>query len=81
MFKLLWVPKKYKNFSFSEIVKEAESILQECKESQKKNERIYADLMVLQNQKAHLTEEEARHNLELLIPWLELQFPSLKNES
>lgn len=79
MLKLVWVPKKYKNYSFSEIVKEAESILQECKESQKENERIYADLMVLQNKIANLTEEEARHNLEVLIPWLETQFTSLNN--
>ena len=34
--------------------------------------------MILQNQIANLTEEEARHNLSVLIPRLESQFPSLK---
>ena len=72
MFKLIWIPKKYKNFSINEIVKEAEGVLQECKEAKKENERLYADLMVLQNNIANLTEEEAHHNLEILIPWLEM---------
>lgn len=31
MFKLVWVPKKYKNFSISKIVEEAEMTLKECK--------------------------------------------------
>lgn len=79
MLKLVWVPKEYKNFSFSEIVKEAESILKECKEREKESARIYADLMILQNKIANLTEEEARHNLEVLIPWLESQFPTLND--
>lgn len=78
MLKLVWIPKKYKNFSVSEIVEEAESILKECKEAEKENARLYADLMVLQNQIANLTEEQARKNLTVMIPWLESQFPSLK---
>ncbi|HPI99571.1 MAG TPA: hypothetical protein PK268_04360 [Enterococcus sp.] len=78
MLKLVWIPKKYKNFSVREIVEEAESILKECKEAEKENARLYADLMVLQNQIANLTEEEARKNLSVMIPWLESQFPSLK---
>ncbi|MEB5882658.1 hypothetical protein MXL84_12310 [Enterococcus gallinarum] len=77
MLKLVWIPKKYKNFSVSEIVEEAESILKECKEAEKEA-RLYADLMVLQNQIANLTEEQARKNLAVIIPWLESQFPSLK---
>ncbi len=79
MLKLIWVPKKYKNFSFSEIVEEANRVLEECKEAEKRNALLYADIMILQNKIANLTEEEARHNLEVLIPWLETQFPSLKN--
>lgn len=78
MLKLVWIPKKYKNFSVSEIVEEAERILKECKEAEKENARLYADLMVLQNQIANLTEEQARKNLTVMIPWLESQFPSLK---
>lgn len=78
MLKLVWIPKKYKNFSVREIVEEAESILKECKEAEKENARLYADLMVLQNQIANLTEEEARKNLAVMIPCLESQFPSLK---
>ncbi|MCR9046049.1 hypothetical protein NQ079_05665 [Enterococcus faecium] len=78
MLKLVWIPKKYKNFSVREIVEEAESILKECKEAEKENARLYADLMVLQNQIANLTEEQARKNLAVMIPWLESQFPSLK---
>lgn len=78
MLKLVWIPKKYKNFSVREIVEEAESILKECKEAEKGNARLYADLMVLQNQIANLTEEQARKNLAILIPWLENQLPSLK---
>ncbi|EOY2589464.1 hypothetical protein [Enterococcus faecium] len=78
MLKLVWIPKKYKNFSVREIVEEAESILKECKDAEKENARLYADLMVLQNQIANLTEEQARKNLEVMIPWLESQFPSLK---
>ncbi|WP_270364366.1 MULTISPECIES: hypothetical protein [Enterococcus] len=80
MFKIMWIPKKYKNFSVSEIVEEAENILKECKEREKENIRLLADSMVLQNKIANLTEEEARHNLEVLIPWLESQFPSLKEK-
>lgn len=79
MLKLVWVPKKYKNFSFIEIVEDARRILEECEESEKRNALLYADIMILQNKIANLTEEEARHNLEVLIPWLEMQFPSLKN--
>ncbi|MCC9079444.1 hypothetical protein LOS21_04870 [Enterococcus faecium] len=60
MLKLVWIPKKYKNFSVREIVEEAESILKECKDAEKENARLYADLMVLQNQIANLTEEQAR---------------------
>lgn len=78
MLKLVWVPKQYKNFSFSEIVDDARRILEECKEAERRNALLYADIMILQNKIANLTEEEARHNLEVLIPWLELQFPSLK---
>lgn len=78
MLKLVWIPKKYKNFSVREIVEEAESILKECKEAEKENARLYADLMVLQNQIANITEEQARKNLAVIIPWLENQFPSLK---
>ncbi|MEB6211399.1 hypothetical protein MXL49_05795 [Enterococcus casseliflavus] len=78
MLKLVWIPKKYKNFSVREIVEEAESILKECKESEKENARLYADLIVLQNQIANLTEEQARKNLAVMISWLESQFPSLK---
>lgn len=81
MLKLVWVPKKYKNFSFSEIEEDARRILEECEEAGKRNALLYADIMILQNKIANLTEEEARHNLEVLIPWLEMQFPSLKNES
>lgn len=80
MFKLMWVPKKYKNYSYPEIVENARSVLEECKEAEKRNALLYADIMILQNKIANLTEEEARHNLEVLIPWLESQFPSLKNE-
>lgn len=79
MLKLVWVPKKYKNFSFVEIAEEAESILKECKEQEKENTRIYGDLMVLQNKIANLTEAEARHNLEVLIPWIESQFATLND--
>lgn len=71
-------PKKYKKFSVREIVEEAENILKECKEAEKENARLYADLMVIQNQIANLSEEEARENLSVMIPWLESQFPSLK---
>lgn len=78
MLKLVWVPKKYKNFSFSEAVEDARRILEECEEAEKRNALLYADIMILQNKIANLTEEEARHNLEVLIPWLEMQFPSLK---
>lgn len=78
MLKLVWIPKKYKNFSVREIVEEAESILKECKDAEKENARLYADLMVLQNQIANLTEEQARKKLAVMIPWLESQFPSLK---
>ncbi|MDT2978489.1 hypothetical protein [Enterococcus casseliflavus] len=78
MLKLVWIPKKYKNFSVREIVEEAESILKECKEAEKENARLYADLIVLQNQIANLTEEQARKNLAVMISWLESQFPSLK---
>lgn len=78
MLKLVWIPKKYKNFSISEIVEEAETILEECREHEKQNAKLYADLMILQNRMANLTEEQARHNLSVLIPWLESQFPSLK---
>ncbi|MDT2662908.1 hypothetical protein P7E02_23815 [Enterococcus hulanensis] len=78
MLKLVWVPREYKNFSFSEIVEDARRILEECEEAEKRNALLYADIMILQNKIANLTEEEARHNLEVLIPWLELQFPSLK---
>lgn len=78
MLKLVWIPKKYKNFSVREIVEEAESILKECKEAEKENARLYADLIVLQNQIANLTEEQARKNLAVMIPWLESQCPSLK---
>lgn len=77
MLKLVWIPKKYKDFSISKIVEEAENILKECKQSKKENARIYADLMILQNQIANLTEEEARKNLSVMIPWIESQFPSL----
>lgn len=80
MLKLMWVPKKYKNFSYPEIVENARRILEECEEVEKRNALLYADIMILQNKIANLTEEEARHNLEVLIPWLESQFPSLKNE-
>ncbi|MGP5429352.1 hypothetical protein ACTXNW_07840 [Enterococcus malodoratus] len=80
MLKLIWVPKKYKNLSYSEIVENARSVLKECEEAEKRNALLYADIMILQNKIANLTEEEARHNLEVLIPWLESQFPSLKNE-
>ncbi|MGL9971596.1 hypothetical protein [Enterococcus sp. DIV1420a] len=78
MLKLVWVPKKYKNFSISEIVEEAETILKECREHEKRNAELYADLMILQNKIANLTEEQARYNLSILIPWLENQLPSLK---
>ena len=71
MLKLVWIPKKYKNFSVREIVEEAESILKECKEAEKENAQLYADLIVLQNQIANLTEEQARKNLAVMIPWLE----------
>ncbi|MGF2073414.1 hypothetical protein [Enterococcus casseliflavus] len=40
MLKLVWIPKKYKNFSVREIVEEAESILKECKEAEKENARL-----------------------------------------
>ncbi|MDT2400884.1 hypothetical protein P7D43_00750 [Enterococcus avium] len=78
MLKLVWVPKKYKNFSFREMAEDASHILKGCKEHEKEIERLLADSMILQNKIANLTEEEARHNLEILIPWLEMQFPSLK---
>lgn len=78
MLKLVWVPKKYKNFSISKIVEEAEMTLKECKESERRNAELYADLMILQNKIANLSEEQARKNLSILIPWLENQLPSLK---
>lgn len=80
MFKLIWVPKKYKEYSFTETVEECEEILKECKDQEAVNAQIYADLMVLQNRMANLTEEEARKNLSVLIPWLESQFPTLRGE-
>lgn len=80
MLKLVWVPKEYKNFSFREMAEDAKCILEECKEAERRNALLYADIMILQNKIANLTQEEARHNLEVLIPWLETQFPSLKNE-
>lgn len=52
--------------------------MKECKEAEKENARLYADLIVLQNQIANLTEEQARKNLAVMLPWLESQFPSLK---
>ena len=78
MLKLVWVPKEYKNFSFREMAEDANRIIEECKEAEKRNALLYANLMILQNKIANLTEEEARHNLKILIPWLEMQFPSLK---
>ncbi|MFV0560732.1 MAG: hypothetical protein ACK5NA_08450 [Enterococcus sp.] len=77
MFKLVWIPNKYKNFSVREIVEEAEDILKECREQERINEKLYADTLVLQNKIANLSEEEARKNLSIIIPWMESQFPSL----
>lgn len=80
MLKIMWVPREYKNFSFSEITDDAKRIIKECREVQAETARLYADGMVLQNKIANLTEEEARHNLSILIPYLEAQFPSLKEK-
>lgn len=77
MIRIMWVPKEYKNFSFSEIAEDAKRVLAEVEELQKRNNRIYADLMILQNKVANLSEEEARHNLGVLIPWLESQLKGL----
>ncbi|MGM0243136.1 hypothetical protein [Enterococcus sp. AZ107] len=52
--------------------------LKDCKESERRNAELYADLMILQNKIANLSEEQARKNLSILIPWLENQLPSLK---
>ncbi|WP_455363070.1 hypothetical protein [Vagococcus elongatus] len=55
-----------------------EETLAEVKRQQKANGKIYADLMILQNKIANLTEQEARHNLSVLIPFLESQLSDLK---
>ncbi|WP_429975937.1 hypothetical protein [Enterococcus sp. DIV0086] len=44
--------------------------LKECKESERRNAELYADLLILQNKIANLSEEQARKNLSILIPWL-----------
>lgn len=77
MLKLMWIPKRYKNFSFVEAVLESEKLLEEIKEQQIRNQQTYADILILQNKIANLTEEEARRNLEILIPFIEANFPNL----
>lgn len=80
MLKLVWIPKRYKNFSFAEAVLESEKLLEEIKEQQIRNQKTYADILILQNKIANLTEEEARKNLEILIPFIEMNFPDLATE-
>lgn len=77
MLKLVWIPKRYKDFSFVEAVLESEKLLEEIKEQQTRNQKTYADILFLQNKIANLTEEEARKNLEILVPFIEANFPDI----
>lgn len=69
--KIIWVPKEYRKFSFKKLHKEMKDVLEDIKRQQEESKKTYADSMILQNRIANLSEEEARHNLSILIPYLE----------
>lgn len=71
MLKIVWIPKEYKGFSFKGIAEEAKLLLSDAKDCERISKKIFVDSMILQNSIANLTEEEARSNLEILVPWAE----------
>ena len=78
MFRLMWVPKEYKGFSFEKAFNEqlrmSEEIvntLEEVRELQRILNTKVADLVVLENQLADLSAEERTENLRMIIRFFE----------
>ena len=71
MLRLIWVPKKYKNFSFEEMAKEAEDALKGAELLQNKLTHELANASLLLNDLANISEEEATENLRTIIPYMQ----------
>ena len=92
MFKLVWIPKKFKHFSYRELAQYAHHLAEEAQkgleETRKINDDVNAqlkrlvklevDYVVRLNSVASLTQEEALERLKEIIPFLEETYPSLK---
>lgn len=74
MLKLVWVPKKFKKFSFTGFHNEMEETMKQIKKLHKQTNQRHADMLIMQNKAANFTEEEAAHNIRVLVKWLEKEF-------
>lgn len=78
MLRVVWVPNKYKGFSFADSViqhqlltDEINETLAEVKQLQKESRKRLADFVTLENQWVDLSEEERTENLRVIIKYFE----------
>lgn len=78
MFRFVWVPERYKGFSFVDSVIEHQLLtdeihetLAEVKKLKEESRARLADFVTLKNQWANLSEEERTENLRAIIKYFE----------
>ncbi|MGO2267801.1 MAG: hypothetical protein ACTH54_13250 [Vagococcus salmoninarum] len=71
MLKLVWVPKRFKGFSFTRFHNEMKETMKEVKKRQHETHKMYADMLILQNKVANFSEEESAHNIKVIVNWME----------
>ena len=71
MLKLVWVPKELKGFSFTGLHNEMKESMNEIKHQQQRTNKMYADMIIMRNKVANLSEEESAHNIKVIVNWME----------
>lgn len=71
MLKLVWVPRKFKWFSFTRLHEEMKETMKEITRMQQVTKKNYADMLIMQNNLANLSEEETAHNIRVIVKWME----------
>lgn len=71
MLKLVWVPKKFKGFSFTGFHNEMKETMREVEQRQQRTNEMYADMLIMQNKAANFSEEESAHNIKVIVNWME----------
>ncbi len=70
MLKITWIPSDFRNVRLNQLQDKLEKSLANLEKLQATNERLYANLILMQSEIANLSEEEAKQNVRTVVEYM-----------